>query len=104
MMSISEAITTIKKAENDANKLVEDAMQESSQMKENAREKTKAVIQAAKDEAHEETGGIISSAEENARKETIQISNKADENIKNTENQAKGKIEGAVEIIVKNVL
>ncbi len=104
MISISEAITTIKKAENDANKLIEDTKQESSEMKEQAREKANATIKAAKDEAQESTGEIIFKAEDDAKKETIQISKQADENVKNIKNQATGKIEGAVDIIVKNVL
>lgn len=104
MISISEAITTIKKAENDADKLIGDTNQESSKMKEDAKEKANALIQQAKDEAHEDTGEIIFRAEEDVKKETIQISKKANENIINTKNQAKDKIEEAVEIIVKNIL
>lgn len=104
MISISEAITTIKKAENDAEKLIEDSKQVSSQMKEEARVKADALIQNARNEAHEKTGGIISKAEEDARRETINISSQADETIKNTKNQATGKTDAAVDVIVKNVL
>lgn len=104
MISISEAITTIKKAENDAEKLIEDSKQTSSEMKEQAREKADALILNAREEAQTDTGGILSIAEEDARKETIQISNNANQNIDNINNQAKGKIDDAVKIIVKNVL
>ncbi len=104
MISISEAITTIKKAENDAEKLIEDSKQTSSEMKEQAREKADALILNAREEAQTDTGGILSIAEEDARKETIQISNNANQNIDNINNQAKGKIDEAVKIIVKNVL
>ncbi len=104
MISISEAISTIKKAENDADKLIEDTKQKSLEMKEDAQEKAKTIIQSAKDEAQEETGEMISKAQDDARRETSQISYKADEDIKNTKNQASGKIDEAVDIIVKNIL
>ena len=103
-MSISEAITTIKKAENDADKLIEDSKQRSFKMKEEAKEKADVLIKNAKNEAHEETGEIIFKAEEDAKKETLQISNNANENINNIKNQATNKISNAVDIIVKNIL
>ena len=104
MMSISEAITTIKKAENDADKLIGDAKQRSSKMKEEAKEKAEVLIKNAKNEAHEETGDIIFKAEDDAKKETLQISKQADEKITTTKNQAAGKVDEAVEVIVKNIL
>ena len=104
MMSISEAITTIKKAENDADKLIEDSKQRSFKMKEEAKEKTEALIKNAKDEAYEETGDIIFKAEDSAKKETLHISKQADENINKTKNQATGKVNEAVNIIVTNIL
>jgi len=104
MMSISEAITTIKKAENDADKLIEEAKERSVEMKEESREKVNSIIQEAKDEANEETDKILIKAEEDAKRETINISNHGEEIIRNTKNQSKGKIEEAVEIIVQNIL
>lgn len=104
MMSISEAITTIKKAENDADKLIEEAKVRSVEMKEESRENASAIIQKAKDEANEKTGETLLKAEEDAKRETIHISNQADQKIKNTKDKATGKIGEATDIIVKNIL
>ena len=48
MISISEAITTIKKAENDADKLIEDTKQASSEMKEKAKRKSQSTYSKCK--------------------------------------------------------
>ncbi|MGZ7095236.1 MAG: ATP synthase archaeal subunit H [Methanobacterium sp.] len=104
MMSISEAITTIKKAEIDADKLIEDAKQRSSEMKADAKKQSEALIKSAIEEANKETGDILLKAEEDAKEETNRISTKAEDNIRSIENQAKDKIDEAMDIIVKNVL
>lgn len=104
MTTISEAITTIKKAENDADRIIEEAKQTSFEMKDDAKQKTGKIIQGAKDEANEKAGEIVYSAEDDARKETSQIAIKSDENIKNIKNEATGNIDEAMESIVKNIL
>jgi len=56
MTTISEAITTIKKAENDADKLIEDTEMKSSEMIDEAESEAKKIIKKAKEELAEKIG------------------------------------------------
>ena len=55
---MSEAITTIKKAESDANKLIEDTEAKSSEMIQEAKSKSKETIEKAKEEANSDAEKI----------------------------------------------
>ena len=104
MITISEAITTIKKAENDADKLIEDSKLKSSEMIDEAKAKSMEMMETAKKEAQSQSETIISEAETNAKKEAVHISNRAQTGVQNIKTQSAGKVAEAANIIVKSVL
>ena len=73
MTTISEAITNIKKAENDADKLIEDAKVKSSEIIEESTSKTSENIEIDKEKANSEEEKIFFEAETNAKKEAKHI-------------------------------
>jgi V/A-type H+-transporting ATPase subunit G/H len=104
MTTISEAITTIKKAENDADKLKEDTKQKSSEMIEESRLKAKEIIEKSQENARNEAENMLFEAETNAKKEALHISNRTAEDVEKTKKTAMDKVEEASDIVVKSIL
>ncbi len=104
MTTISEAITTIKKAENDADKLIEYTKEKSSEKIEEARLKSKEIIEKSKEEARSQAENMLFEAETNAKKEALHISNKTAEKVEITKKTAMDKVDEASDIVVKSIL
>lgn len=104
MTTISEAITTIKKAENDADMLIEDTKELKSKKIEEARLKSKENIAKSKEEASTEAENMAFEAETKAKKEALHISNKTSEEVQVTKSAAMNKVEEAADLIVKSIL
>lgn len=104
VIKISEAITTIKKAESDADKLIDDAKKRSSEMIEKAKEKSEKIIEDAKNEAYHEAETIKFEAENKAKEEVHRILKETDESIEITRSKTTDLIDRAVDIIIKSVL
>ena len=104
MTNISEAITTIKKAETDAEKLIEDSEVKATEMINEAKAKSAEMLDEAKKEAREESEVIISEAEDNAKNEAVTIKKPSDSDVAQITSQSKGKVDDAAKIIVENVL
>ena len=84
MTTISEAITNIKKAENDADKLIEDAKVKSSEIIEESTSKTSENIEISKEQANSEAEKILFEAETNAKKEAYHINHETGEKVEQT--------------------
>jgi V/A-type H+/Na+-transporting ATPase subunit G/H len=104
MTTISEAITTIKKAENDADGLIDDSKKNSFEMIEDARTKSKEIVAKAKEDANNEAENILFEAETNAKKEAYKIANTTAEEVEVSKKKASDMVEEAADIIVKSVL
>ncbi len=104
MTTISEAITTIKKAENDADKLIEDTKELTSEKIEKARLESKEIIAKSKEEASVEAENMSIDAESKAKKEALHISNKTSEEVQVTKSAAMSKVDEAADLIVKSIL
>lgn len=104
MTAISEAIKTIKEAENNADELVNDSKAKSIEMIENANLESTNIIKEAKESAKDQAKDIIFKIEENARKEARLIIDKTEKNVNVFENESRSNIDEAASIIVKNIL
>lgn len=104
MTTISEAITTIKKAENDADKLIEDTKEKSSKKIEESRLKSKEIMEKSKEESLGEAENMLFEAETKAKKEALHISNKTAEEIELNKKTAMDKVDEASDIIVRSIL
>ena len=104
MTTISEAITTIKKAENDADKLKEDTKQKSSEMIEESRLKAKEIIEKSKEDTLSQAENMLFEAETNAKKEALHISNKTAEKVEINKKTAMDKVEEASDVVVISIL
>ncbi|UTB33566.1 MAG: ATP synthase archaeal subunit H [Methanobacterium sp. ERen5] len=104
MTTISEAITTIKTAENDADKLIEDTKELKSERIEEARLKSKEIIAKSKEEASAEAENMAVEAETKAKKEALHISNTTSEEVRVTKSTAMNKVDEAADLIVKSIL
>ncbi len=104
MTTISKAITTIKKAENDADKLIEDTKEKSSEKIEKSRLKSNEIIEKYKEDAYGEAENMLFEAETNAKKEALHISNKTADEVEKTKKIAMGKVEEASDVVIVNIL
>jgi V/A-type H+/Na+-transporting ATPase subunit G/H len=104
MTTISEAITTIKKAENDADTLIENTKEKSSEKIEESRLKSKEIIEKSKEDAYSQAENMLFEAETNAKKEALHISNKTAEEVELTKKTAMGKVDEAADLVVKSIL
>lgn len=104
MTTISEAITTIKKAENDADKLIEDTKQRSSEKIDESRLKSKEIVEKSKEEAQSQADNMLFEAETNAKKEALHISNRTAEEVEITKKNAMDKVDEAADLVVKSIL
>ena len=66
--------------------------------------KANEMIELAKNEASEEAQSTVFNAEENAKKEAESIASQAEKDVADIKNAAKGNIDEAASIIVKNIL
>ncbi len=104
MEEISETIGSIRKAESDADSIIEEANKKSTEMIQEARQKVDSDIEQAKTDAQEEVERIILAKEEEAGSEAASITNKSDEDLENSLRGSQDKIDDAAEIIIKTVL
>lgn len=104
MITISEAITTIKKAENDAKKLIEDAKQRSSEIIEEANQGSISIVEKTREDANERSKQIIFVAENNAKIEANKIIKETEDEVSNIKAKTTDKIDEAATVIINNIL
>ncbi len=104
MVSISDAINTIRKAESEADSIVEEANKKSTEMIQEARANVDSTIEAAKAEAQDKAKHMLLAKEEEAGKEAVIISNESDSNIKESLRGSENNVEAAADIIIDTVL
>ncbi|MBM4241161.1 MAG: ATP synthase archaeal subunit H [Euryarchaeota archaeon] len=104
MITISEAISTIKKAENDAKKLLEDANQGSSEIIEKANEESISIMEKTKEDANERYRQIIFESEGKAKNEANRILRETEKEVSNIKAQTEDKIDEAATVITNNIL
>ncbi|MDO5850937.1 MAG: ATP synthase archaeal subunit H [Methanobacteriaceae archaeon] len=104
MASISETISNVRKAESDADSLIENANQKSAEMIQNARTEAESCIDEAKNDAFEESKHVLLAKEEEAKKEAVIITNESDKTVKDTLRGSEQNVEAAADTIIKTVL
>jgi V/A-type H+-transporting ATPase subunit G/H len=104
MITISEAITTIKKAENDAEGLLEDANERSSKIIEEANEQIKSLMDETKESAQAQGQQIIFKAETNAKNDANRILRETDAKVTQIKERTASKIDDAVAVIIEHIL
>lgn len=104
MANISDAISSIRQAESEADGIIDDANKKSTEMIQEARSKVDSDINKAVDEANDEAKHIILAREEEAGKEAVVIKNKSDEDIKRSLMGSENNVEDAADIIIETVL
>lgn len=104
MANISEAISAIRKAESDADGIIDEANKKSTEMIQEARAKVDSEIDTAKSEAQDEAKHILLAKEEEAGKEAVIITNKSESDIKESLRGSENNVDDAAEIIIETVL
>lgn len=104
MAIISDTISSIRKAESDADSLIEEANKKSTEMIQEARVNSDSLIEAAKAEAEDQAKHIILAKEEEARKEAVIITNESEQHIKDSLRGSENNVDDAAEIIIETVL
>ncbi len=104
MAEISEAITMIKKAEDEADQLVLDADFKGKEMIDNSRQDAETTISKAKNEATQEAKKTVFDAEDKAKNKAKSIIADSKGNINSLKNKAMANVDEAASIIVKNIL
>jgi V/A-type H+-transporting ATPase subunit G/H len=104
MADISETIASIRKAESDAESLIENANKQSTEMIQEARTNADSAVEAAKLEAQEEAKHILLAKEDEAGKEATIITNESETNIKNSLRGSENNVDSAAEVIIETVL
>ncbi len=104
MITISEAITTIKKAENDAKKLLEDAKQRSSEIIKEANQVSVSIVEKTREDANERSKQIIFEAENKAKIEANRILKETEDEVSNIKAKTTDKIDEAATVIIDNIL
>jgi len=104
MTTISEAITTIKKAENDAKKLLEDANERASQIIEETNEESSSKMEKTKEDSETQKNKIIFESENKAKVEANKILRDTEREVSNIEAQTADKIDDAATVIINNIL
>jgi len=104
MITISEAITTIKKAENDAKKLLEDAKQRSSEIIKEANQVSVSIVEKTREDANERSKQIIFEAENKAKIEANRILKETEDEVSNIKAKTTDKIDEAATVIINNIL
>lgn len=104
MANISDAISSIRQAESEAESMIDEANTKSTQMIQEARFKVDSDIEAAIAEANDEAKHIILAKEEEAGKEAVVITNQSDADIKQSLAGSENNVESAADIIIETVL
>lgn len=104
MTTISEAITTIKKAENDSKKLLEDANERSSKIIQEANEESSRIKEKTKDEAETQKNNIIFESENKAKLEANRILRDTASEVSKIDAQTADKIDDAATVIINHIL
>ena len=104
MTTISEAITTIKKAENDAKKLLEDANEQSSKIIQEANEESSGIKEKTKQDAETQKNEIIFESENKAKLEANRILRDTTSEVSKIEARTADKIDDAASVIINHIL
>ena len=104
MTTISEAITTIKKAENDAKRLLEDANDGSSKIIQDANEESSRIMEKTKEDAETQQNEIIFESENKAKVEANGILRDTKSEVSKIEAQTTDKIDDAATVIINHIL
>jgi V/A-type H+/Na+-transporting ATPase subunit G/H len=104
MITISEAITTIKKAEYDAKRLLEEAEERAAKIVEKAYEESSNIMDKTKEDAGERYKEIIFKAESKAKNEANRILRETDSEISRIKTMTADKIDDAAKVIINNIL
>ena len=103
MANISEAISAIRKAESDADGIIDEANKKSTEMIQQARSTVDSQISKAIEEANE-AKHIVNAREDEAAKEAVIINNESDQDIKKSLMGSEKNVEDAADIIIEIVL
>ncbi|MEN4006551.1 MAG: V-type ATPase subunit subunit G family protein [Methanobacteriaceae archaeon] len=104
MMTISEAITAIIRAENDAKKLLEDAKKQASEIVEEANAESVSIMEKTEKEALEQREQIIFEAESKGKNEANCILREAESEVSKIKLQTVDKIDNAVQVVIDTIL
>lgn len=104
MMTISEAITTIKRAENDAKKLLEDAEKQAAEIIEKANAESISIMEKTENEAMEQRKQIIFEAETKGKNDANRILRESESEVSKIKSQISDKIDDATKVVVDNIL
>ncbi|PAV06999.1 V-type ATP synthase subunit H [Methanosphaera cuniculi] len=104
MANISEAISAIRKAESDADGIIDEANKKSTEMIQQARSTVDSQISKAIEEANDEAKHIVNAREDEAAKEAVIINNESDQDIKKSLMGSEKNVEDAADIIIEIVL
>ncbi len=104
MMTISEAITTIKRAENDAKKLLEDAKEHAVEIVEGANAESVSIMEKTEKDALELRKQIIFDAESKGKNDANRILREAESEVSKIKSQIIDKIDDATRVVVDNIL
>ncbi|MGZ4159898.1 MAG: ATP synthase archaeal subunit H [Neobacillus sp.] len=104
MTTISEDITTIKTAENDAKKLLEDANERSSKIIQEANEESSRIREKTKEDAVTQKNNIIFESENKAKLDANRILRDTTNEVSKIEAQTADKIDNAARVIINHIL
>lgn len=104
MITISEAISTIKKAENDAIKLLEDANERASDIIKKANEESISIREKSKEDANQRYKQIIFESESKAKNEANRTLRETEREVSDIKAQTKDKIDEAATVIINTIL
>ena len=104
MANISEAISSIRQAESDADSIIEEAKQKSTEMIQEARATVDSNVEKAKEEANDQAKHVLLAKEEEAGKEAVIITNTSESDIRESLRGSENNVEAAAEIIIETVL
>lgn len=104
MITISEAITTIKRAENDAKKLLEDAEEQAAEIIERANAESVSIMEKTEKDASEQRNQIIFDAESKGKNDANRILREAESEVSKIKSQTSDKIDDATKVVIDNIL
>jgi len=104
METISEAITAIKRAENDAKMLLEDAKKQASEIVEGANADSVSIMEKTEKEALEQHKQIIFEAESKGKNKANRILRDAESEVSRIKSRIVDKMDNAARVVIDNIL